>query len=1070
MAPVPCGGLFSSVAAGLAVMLGVSQAALPTPLVNLRLNEASGEAAANTGSLAGSANFVQTDGFPLFTNAVPTGQFAPAGNSGSVDFGNITASGQGGRAIDLSPTAGDGSLGTLTAFTVCGWVNARNLAVGWGGNRIAFALAQPNGPGFDLVQLANGALRIGINQWPDGSGGGGPSSSSGKIKADPQTGATNWVFFAVAYDSSLESGNVKYYFGRPDQLAVLDGAHNYKGGVDNGGLIEISGMLTLGNFGEVVGARNETGPNGGSRVFRGLIDELRVYDQALDLAQVQQAQLNGATPGVAPSITRQPVAVKAFAGQPVTFNVEVTGTAPFTYQWQRNGVDIPGATSESYTLQAASADHDAAFRVKISNAVASNVLSEAVQLQVVPENGHKIFVSFSDGGVTTTNRGNLGGVGAFAQRDGFPAISANVPAGSFAPPDNIAAVDFGVIEGSQGGRAIDFDNSFDNTVGPMTAFTVTGWLNSRDLTEGWGGNRIAFALASPGGPGFDVVQLADGALRIGVNQWPDAGEGGPRSSPGMITADPAAPADNWVFFAVTYDSELPFGQVNYYFGKGNQAAQLDSSADYAQGPILRSGPFTIGNFSSVDNGARNGTGNGGGSRVFRGLIDELNVFNKALSLNEIVAVQKTAAYKPVTAVPANFTSQPQNVTAFQGNRVTFQAGVAGTPPVSIVWKKLSPSGIETDLPGATNQTLLLENAALADSGSQFWAVASNSAGSQTSQRATLTVLAETNQKIVLSFTEGSGTVSANQGNLGGSGAFTVRDNYPVFSTQIPAGAFAPTGNSGSVDFGMIEDGQGGRAIDYTNAFGNTLGSMDGFTLTGWLNSRDLRAGGGGNRILFALASPAGPGFDLVQNADGSLQLGVNQWPDGTPAISNPGRITEDAEAGAANWVFFAVTYDGTSSSGNVSYYFGSPDQAAELDMTADYDRGPILTSGPLTVGNFGSVVSARTATGPGGSRVFRGLMDELKVFNKVLTESEIRNAQKAAVAVAVTPPKLLVSRQGGELVLEWDSTAVFQLQSRAALGSGDWAMETVQPAANGSRKTIRLQPSENTKFYRLIKP
>ena len=56
----------------------------------------------------------------------------------------------------------------------------------------------------------------------------------------------------------------------------------------------------------------------------------------------------------------------------------------------------------------------------------------------------------------------------------------------------------------------------------MTGFTVTGWLNCRDLRYGWGGNRILYCQASPGVGGFDLVQEAGGVLWVGVNQWPDA--------------------------------------------------------------------------------------------------------------------------------------------------------------------------------------------------------------------------------------------------------------------------------------------------------------------------------------------------------------------------------------------------------------------------------------------------------------------------------------------------------------------------------------------------------------------
>jgi hypothetical protein len=276
------------------LLASAAQAQLPTPLVALSFPESSGTTTVNSGSRGGTATFVQQNALPVFSSNVPAGASAPAANSRSADFGTIAA-GQGGRAIDLV-TNGDGTLGAFSAFTVCGWINCRSLTEGSGGNRIAFALASPDGPGFDLVQTSS-ALRIGINQWPDGGGGGGPLSSSGKITADAAAGSANWVFFAVSYDSALASGQVKYYFGKPTQLAALDVTANY-----NRGAVNSSGRLTLGNFGSVVGSRTDTGPTG-SRVFRGLIDELRVFNQALTLAQVRTAQTAPVDGGPAPTVT-----------------------------------------------------------------------------------------------------------------------------------------------------------------------------------------------------------------------------------------------------------------------------------------------------------------------------------------------------------------------------------------------------------------------------------------------------------------------------------------------------------------------------------------------------------------------------------------------------------------------------------------------------------------------------------------------------------------------------------------------------------------------------------------------
>ena len=56
------------------------------------------------------------------------------------------------------------------------------------------------------------------------------------------------------------------------------------------------------------------------------------------------------TASQAPSITTHPASQTVPAGGTATFTVAASGTPPLAYQWQRNGVDIPGATSASYSL------------------------------------------------------------------------------------------------------------------------------------------------------------------------------------------------------------------------------------------------------------------------------------------------------------------------------------------------------------------------------------------------------------------------------------------------------------------------------------------------------------------------------------------------------------------------------------------------------------------------------------------------------------------------------------------------------------------------------------------------
>src|SRR5205807_2284756 len=73
---------------------------------------------------------------------------------------------------------------------------------------------------------------------------------------------------------------------------------------------------------------------------------------------------------VLPAITTQPVNQTVTAGQTATFTVVASGTAPLSYQWQKNGANIAGATSSSYTTPATTiADSGATFDVVVSNSI-----------------------------------------------------------------------------------------------------------------------------------------------------------------------------------------------------------------------------------------------------------------------------------------------------------------------------------------------------------------------------------------------------------------------------------------------------------------------------------------------------------------------------------------------------------------------------------------------------------------------------------------------------------------------------------------------------------------------------
>ncbi|PYT94064.1 MAG: hypothetical protein DMG36_06510 [Acidobacteria bacterium] len=95
-------------------------------------------------------------------------------------------------------------------------------------------------------------------------------------------------------------------------------------------------------------------------------------------------------PHAAPRITVQPANQSVTTGQSASFSVTATGTAPLSYQWQKHGSAISGATSTTYTTPpTTSVDNGAQFDVVVSNSLGS-VTSAAATLTVTAASPVKI--------------------------------------------------------------------------------------------------------------------------------------------------------------------------------------------------------------------------------------------------------------------------------------------------------------------------------------------------------------------------------------------------------------------------------------------------------------------------------------------------------------------------------------------------------------------------------------------------------------------------------------------------------------------------------------------------------
>jgi len=213
-----------------------------------------------------------------------------------------------------------------------------------------------------------------------------------------------------------------------------------------------------------------------------------------------------------PTITTQPVSQTVTAGQPATFSVSATGTAPLSYQWQKGVTPISGATGASYiTPPTTGGDNGALFRVVVSNA-AGSVTSTAATLTVVLPTLSSLSLSPSTvtGGSPSTGTVMLS---APAPSDGVAvSLSSNKP--------SVASVPSSVTVLS-GARTATFTLS-TNPVGTSTLVTISASYGTVTLTANLtvaasSGDVTAPILSLPGNMVVTATSLLGAIVTFNVS-------------------------------------------------------------------------------------------------------------------------------------------------------------------------------------------------------------------------------------------------------------------------------------------------------------------------------------------------------------------------------------------------------------------------------------------------------------------------------------------------------------------------------------------------------------------------
>ena len=204
------------------------------------------------------------------------------------------------------------------------------------------------------------------------------------------------------------------------------------------------------------------------------------------------------------------------------------------------------------------------------------------------------------------------------------------------------------------------------------------------------------------------------------------------------------------------------------------------------------------------------------------------------------------------------TGQPADGTRYAGESITFSTSVTGNPAPSFQWR-LNGS----DISGATNDSLTLNNVTAADAG-DYTLFASNSAGDDTSDPAALTVISNTG-------------LAGLTGAIIGSGDVFV-------SRELTGGDFEQASDAGGID--DLGNGQDSIIYDYESVEGDFEAVLQIKDLQGGSNARAglmLREGvdNSGTR-----EPAAGDAFIFLGTEAGSADGYVQQYRDTTNAAAN----------------------------------------------------------------------------------------------------------------------------------------------------------------------------------------
>lgn len=552
--------------------------------------------------------------------------------------------------------------------------------------------------------------------------------------------------------------------------------------------------------------------------------------------------------------------------------------------------------------------------------------------------------------------------------------------------------------GSAANRLVVLDSPTIGS-GLVNAFSVAAWFKSNNALAAGG---TGAALLEKGNAYFLLQGVASGGMNMllkkgGANLTVPLGE--------------SLAANTWYHITGVFD-----GTEARLYLNGELKGSLAAAAPIDD-PAL---PLVIGGDD--------------GTRTFNGVLDQVALWNRALTEAEIL--QAAARVGP----PA-IEGQPVAMDIYEGGTAHFSVSARGADPLTYLWYK----GAEP-LRTETSDTLVIEYATVADAG-QYSVVVSNAEGSATSVTAALTVQPvtglQTAQVLHLPFDETTGLSAADaSGNGNGGQLLGFLDN---------SSHWVPGQVNGSLKYDLDEVNNIGSVTAVADSASlDEIG--DEATFSFWMKPAswgfvDESPGSYTRSATYVLRKGDHFGIRVIRDPGSVLETIVARSGAGGDNGAVPRKAIEASAAQGSvvldEWQHWAVLYR----NGTVSFYLngfrlGDP-AVGTLGLANDQ---------PLAVGAYDDAFTAGIVTS-----AFDGQLDEVAIWKRPLAEAEILELAGQDVS---GPP--VVARQPASQKRIEGTTAVFEVSVTGKRPlTYQWLKDGVAiEGATGNKLVVnRLQPS-----------